>query len=204
MAGGVADVFTYTCSSDCAPTTPGGTVSLDGDRMVVTLTAQAAALTIMKLDDTKLMALCSDADGCDVTIGETGWSHNATGWTTFPRCAPATAAACTCRIAPRSPYRRGSVGINCNTDFGSAWVGFDNDATPGVLLDHYHACILMDARPGVSGATPWAIDGDAGFYFFSTYDAWVANGSTVGVDNTNATWRWNNGDARTCVLVIDD
>jgi len=222
LAGGAAMSYVYsaTAAGVISPTVV--EEPLSGNRMRIESQAHSGnSFTVVAVDDTKLMDLCADSDGCAMTLGMTNVVDVA-GYVQPIVWGP------TCRIAmsPRDLGNKStwSVGTACYSSYNSSgsvsapvWkqtyvtdgYAIDNQVDGAFLLvaSFNGACYFSDAQPdAASVAQTFLPDNDKGFFFFAAPPAFT---STLGASNPYpaALWAWP-GDAsasgRKCILMIED
>ncbi len=231
LPGGQAALFLYDNVSDADPA-EGLPKQLDRMHLRLDAPTGEAMPATLPIDDERLMALCGDDDGCDVTLGAVGWVERAR-----TRKTPRMSMPCRIFIRDVDGERHWGVASAC-VQWHGTWgaTGWDGDSgdpgfyTPyfsnligvdgvddidgvltdgpddrGYVLNHERACFFAETTPATSAEGEWNADNDQGFYLVASGAAWDDGNNANGMyyPTPNALWP-PAASGRSCEMTVED
>lgn len=221
-SGSAGELFLYENSN--TPTT----TNIQADRIVVVLNKQFGSVQTVAIDQDHMVRLCGDVDGCQITIGISGYVFGGT----YINAIESTWFGPPCRFSmedtnpPSGLSYRWSLSQSCWAPYVMNFDGYEyvvrqyyseaagtdgywkaganeNERDKRIVAAYLRACLLTEAAPDttVQDEVPTFVDEDSVGFHFSTADEswWYHADSDRG--SLNAT-QWV-APAK-CVLVIED
>jgi hypothetical protein len=206
------------------------TVALSGNRLLYRVHGQSGAFSSTKIDNTKLLAMCGDDDGCSISLGVTHWNVGGVADAAHYEHSLRDGGACRFYIKDNAGNgkRTWSVSPSCFQYYATnpsannppaALTAFDRfmpyfgnengldakDATTQVVLNFWNACYFAESIPSTCTPAPSGISSDCGTWPDADADFYLFSTYASG-------WYWYPGNtwwpssdtSRACELLIED